>query len=83
VTATVIAFADYLARKREEPTAGRPTTERVPITVEDAVEICLQHVDALTPWEQGFLASIRRQRRFSPKQAAVLQQIFDKLESRL
>jgi hypothetical protein len=77
VTATIIDFADYRARKREEP-EPRPASALEPITTAEAIAICLDHPETLTVWEQGFLASIRRLSRLSPKQLAVLQRIFDK-----
>ena len=73
MTAEVIGFADF-RRKRASP---EPQREIAPIPISEAIEICLQHSEHLTCWEERFLASIRHYDRLSPKQLVVLQRIFD------
>jgi len=77
VTATVVRLDDFRAGKREA--LPKPPLEPSPITVAEAIEICLRHRDVITAWEEGFLVSIRRFARLSPKQHAMLQQIFEKV----
>jgi hypothetical protein len=75
MTAEVIVLADF----RKKWAALAREREIAPIMVDEAVEICLKHLEILTDWEEGFLGSIRRLRRLSPRQLAVLQRIFDKV----
>jgi hypothetical protein len=74
-TGNIVRLDDY----RERPTLPEPSRESGPLTVAEAIEVCLQHPDVLTTWEEGFLVSIRRVPRLSVKQHAVLQRIFDKV----
>jgi len=78
VSATIVRLDDFRAGKREQALPKPPLDPR-PITVAEAIEICLRHPDAITAWEEGFLVSIRRFRRLSVKQHEVLQRIFDKV----
>jgi hypothetical protein len=76
VTAIVVRLDDY----RKRPTLPEPPRENSPpLTVAEAIKVCLSHPEVLNAWEAGFLASIRRLPRLSPKQLAVLQRIFDKV----
>jgi hypothetical protein len=74
-TGNIVRLDDY----RKRPTLPEPPREASPLTVAEAIEVCLQHPEVLTTWEEGFLASIRRLKRLSVKQHAVLQRIFDKV----
>jgi hypothetical protein len=50
-------------------------------TLAAAIAFALDHEDALTPWEFGFVTSLRRQRTpISAKQAAILEQIVEKAQ---
>jgi hypothetical protein len=74
-TGNIVQLDDY----RKRPTLPEPSREGGPLTVAEAIEVCLQHPEVLTTWEEGFLASIRSRPRLSVKQHAVLQNIFDKV----
>jgi hypothetical protein len=74
-TENVLRLDDY----RKRPTLPEPPREGGPPTVAEAIEVCLQHPEVLTTWEEGFLASIRRVPRLTPKQLTELQRIFDKV----
>jgi hypothetical protein len=74
-TGNVVRLDDY----RKRPTLPEPPREGAPLTVAKAIEVCLQHPEVLTTWEEGFLVSIRCLMRLSVKQHAVLQRIFDKV----
>jgi hypothetical protein len=64
---------------RKRPPLPEPSRATEPLTISEAIAICLRHPDALNAWEAGFIASIRRLPRLSSKQLAVLQRIFDKV----
>ena len=47
----------------------------------DLIAFVLQHVDALTEWERGFVRSIAAQRfPLSPKQAAIVERLAEKVQ---
>ena len=77
-TGDVIRLDDY-RRGSRRVVLPEPPREASPITVTEAIEICLQHPEILSSWEEGFLFSLRRFRRLSVKQHEVLQRIFDKV----
>ena len=78
MSATIVRLDDFRAGKRERALPKPPLDPR-PITVAEAIEICLRHRDVISEWEAGFLVSIRRFRQLSVKQHEVLQRIFDKV----
>jgi hypothetical protein len=41
------------------PVARRRPIRR-PASIEDRIEICIENIDLLTPWEKGFLRSIAK-----------------------
>jgi hypothetical protein len=71
----VIRLDDY----RKRPTLPEPPREVGPLTIAEAIEVCLNHPEVLNSWEEGFLFSLRRFQRLSVKQHEVLQRIFDKV----
>ena len=77
MTALVINLDDFRRVKRSP--LPEPPREAAPITVAEAIKICLSHPEILTAWEEGFLFSLRRFRRLTVKQHEVLQRIFDKV----
>jgi hypothetical protein len=72
---TVVRLDDY----RKHRALPDPPRKDGPLSVSEAIKVCLAHPEVLTAWEAGFLASIDRLPRLSPKQLAVLQRIFDKV----
>jgi hypothetical protein len=75
MTADIINLAEYRAAKAAAAVHSPPEA-----SVDEAIAICVAHRKILTTWERRFLDSIRRSRReLSPKQQAVMQQIFDKV----
>jgi hypothetical protein len=71
----VIRLDDY----RKRPTLPELPLEVGPLTIAEAIEVCLNHPEVLNSWEEGFLFSLRRFQRLSVKQHEVLQRIFDKV----
>jgi len=55
------------------PVARRRPIRR-PASIEDRIEICIENIDLLTPWEKGFLRSIAKKPGYSlsEKQLRVL-----------
>jgi hypothetical protein len=75
MTADIINLAEYRAAK-----AAAATRPSQGMSVDQAIAICLEHRKILTAWERRFLDSIRHSRcELSPRQQAVMQQIFDKV----
>ena len=71
MTAEIINLGAYRSAK---PPAS---PDEVPLG--QAISICLDHPEVLTPWEAHFLLSIRQSHcRLSPKQQAIMQRLFDK-----
>jgi hypothetical protein len=61
------------------PLAPRPAA-RMPQSLHDAIELCYERREHLTPWERDFIASIMRcRRRLSDKQIDVLDRITRKV----
>jgi hypothetical protein len=75
MTGVVVRFEDY----RKRAPRPEPPREAGPLTVAEAIEVCLRHPSFLTEWEDGFLTSIRRFRRLSPRQLERLEIISDKV----
>jgi hypothetical protein len=62
------------------PLLPAPPRKRDLASLDDVLRYCDECADALTPWERQFAASLRRQRSpISGKQAAILDQIIEKL----
>jgi hypothetical protein len=73
VTAEIIYFADYRVSKA----AAAVASDEVPL--DQAIEICIDHPEVLTPWEAHFLLSVRQSHRtLSHKQRAIMQRLFNK-----
>jgi hypothetical protein len=64
---------------RKDSSLPKPPSPPKPLTVGEAIAICLRHPEVCNAWEAGFLASIRRLPRLTPKQLAALQRLFDKV----
>jgi hypothetical protein len=61
------------------PRLPAPRREREISSTEDAIEVVLENLHALTPWERNFARSIARQSySLSEKQASVLQRLVRK-----
>lgn len=70
-----VTWADVLGA--DQPRPGKlPASWDEPRTVDQAIELCLQHQNLFDGWEVNFIHSIARQfgyRRLSPKQLNVLE----------
>jgi hypothetical protein len=64
-------YLDAYRRKRDAAVGA--------ISVDEAIDICLRHPEALTSWERRFLTDIRGWPHRSIGQWMTLQQIFDRL----
>jgi hypothetical protein len=52
-----------------------------PISSADKIAFALRNIAALSIWERRFLYSVNGRRTLSPKQLAVLEQIYDKAKA--
>jgi hypothetical protein len=66
-----LTWRDILPDQPAGPTQP-PATKRAPRNWRADIELLAHATRLLTPWEEQFVASVRRQRRFSKKQAAII-----------
>jgi hypothetical protein len=73
-------MADQIVRKHlgaswDELLAPRTLIAPPPSNTAAKIALLRQHIDELSDWEVGFLASLSRFRRLSPKQLAVIDRL--------
>jgi hypothetical protein len=73
-----LTWADVIAPARPAAAPRRATYGPPHVA---AAAAALRHVERLTAWEVTFLRDITRRNRFSPKQAAALTEIVQKLRA--
>jgi hypothetical protein len=78
-SAAIVNLDEFRARRTAAEKPPPPPPQNNSITVAEAIDLCFDHPEVLTTWEQGFLSSLRRFPRLSVKQHQVLVRIFDKI----
>ncbi len=64
------------------PMPAHPQPEPPPSSkLHETIAQLLQCPDQLTKWEHGFLVSLRTRRRITPKQAAILARLVDRMNA--
>lgn len=78
-----LRWDDVIGVSAPLPPPQRPasSTPDCPVSRLDAVRLVLARADLLTPWEVGFVQSVARRRRWSPKQIDVFDRIHERVRT--